>query len=104
MQNLKSNRLTQAEELNDYLKKGTSKEEIKSIMESEVFRAFLRHTEGKFIEMYPTRSDVEHVQVANMYSVNGVKEFLELLEREAKEIVFTSNVQSDDDDLLKDFA
>lgn len=71
-------------------------------MESEVFRSFLRHTEGKFIEMYPTRSEIEHVQNANMYAVNGVKEFIELLEKEAQAIVFEE--PEIDGDLFNDFA
>jgi len=71
-------------------------------MESEVFQSFLKFAEAKFIEMYPLRSEVKHVQEANMYSVNGVKEFIELLEREAKELIFGE--VTTDDDPLNDFA
>lgn len=103
MQNLKSSKLRPNQELSEYLEKPTSREELKTIMESEVFRSFLKYTEDRFIERYPTRSEIEHVQVANMYSVNGVKEFLELLELEAKELVFQEKTTLTDD-YLEAFA
>jgi hypothetical protein len=104
MSKLNKRKLKEQEDLAKYLNKQTSREEIKTIMESEVFHSFLKHVENRFTALYPVRSEIEHVQQANIYSVNGVKEFIEMLESEANSLVFEPPAVDDDEDPLKDFA